>query len=94
MENWRIKEKQNRQEFEHNLPGPTNIALYLIVVSVYLLLYLPHGQLTHTDGSGLTMEIICIQDTTLFLRILILEFAIDGHLFISATDGDTIRQKK
>ncbi len=23
MENWRIKEKQNRQKFEHNLPGAT-----------------------------------------------------------------------
>ena len=23
MENGRIKEKKNRQEFEHNLPGPT-----------------------------------------------------------------------
>ncbi len=24
MENWRIKEKQNRQKFEHNLPGATS----------------------------------------------------------------------
>ena len=37
MENGRIKEKKNRQEFEHNLPGlryKHDIVVYISLVSV------------------------------------------------------------
>ena len=37
MENWRIKEKQNRQEFEHNLPGPTNKSFSNAFMYIYCL---------------------------------------------------------
>ncbi len=33
MENGRIKEKKNRQEFEHNLPGPSSETLIILLIA-------------------------------------------------------------
>ena len=41
MENRRIKEKKNRQEFEHNLPGPTDEHLGRLCVYVSLNILYP-----------------------------------------------------